>query len=106
MTSFDDRKDAFENRYAHQEKLSFEVEARCSKLFGLWAAEKLGLSGSEATCYAGEVVAANLDEAGFEDILRKVNADFSSKGVTIEDKIIRIELQKALNEAKNQLGSD
>jgi hypothetical protein len=102
MTSFDDRKNAFENNFAHQEKLSFEIEARCSKLFGLWAAEQMGLSGAEASSYAGEVVAANLDEAGFEDVLRKVRSDFENKGVQINDALINQALNGALQEARKQ----
>lgn len=103
MTTFDDRKDAFENKYAHEQKLGFEVEAKTSKIFGLWAAAQLGLSGADAQTYAGEVVAANLDEPGFDDIIRKVRADFDAKELTISDHMIRTELDKALAEARKQI---
>jgi hypothetical protein len=103
MTGFEDREKAFENRYAHQEKLSFEVEARCCKLFGLWAAEKLGLEGPDAHTYALEVVESNLEEAGFEDVLRKVRADFEDKSVEVSDHIMRTQLDQCLNEAKKQI---
>ncbi|MDB2683105.1 DUF1476 domain-containing protein [Alphaproteobacteria bacterium] len=102
MASFDDREKGFENSFAHQEKISFEVEARCSKIYGLWAAEKLGLSGADADTYASSVVEANLEEPGFEDVLRKVTADFKEKSLDISDHIMRVELDKALQEARRQ----
>ena len=105
MTTFDDREKAFENTFAHQEKLDFAVEARLSKLYGLWAAEQLGLDGADAETYAGEVVEANLEEPGFLDILRKVRADFDEKGLDISDHVMEAELEKCLAEAKKQLGS-
>ncbi|MCB1562676.1 MAG: DUF1476 domain-containing protein [Alphaproteobacteria bacterium] len=103
MTAFDDRKDAFERKYAHDEKIGFDVEARCSKLFGLWVAERLGLSGAEASAYALEVVESNLEEPGFDDVLRKVRGDINGKGLEISDHMLHIELDKALAEAKKQI---
>lgn len=103
MSSFNDREKAFGNKFAHDQKLDFAVEARLSKLYGLWAAEKLGLSGADAQTYAGEVVAANLEEPGFDDILRKVRADFDEKGLDISDHVMEVELENCLNEAKKQL---
>lgn len=103
MSSFDEREKAFENQYSHQEKLDFAVEARCSKLFGLWVAEQLGLSGDDAKTYAGEVVSSNLEEAGFEDIIRKVRTDLDEKKIEISDHVLRLELDKALATAKKQL---
>lgn len=104
MTGFDDRKDAFENKYAHDEKLSFELEAKCCKIFGLWAAEQMGLTGPEAEAYAKEVVMANLEEAGFDDVFRKVRPDFEAKGLDISDHLMQTEIEKALAEARKQLG--
>jgi hypothetical protein len=101
--SFKDREKAFENKYAHQEKQGFDVEARCSKLFGLWAAKQLGLEGPDANTYAGEVVNANLEEPGFQDVLRKVRGDFDAKGVEVSDHVMGVELDKALTEAKKQI---
>ena len=72
MTTFDKREDAFEKQFAHDEELKFKAEARRNKLLGLWAAEKLGKSGADADAYAKEVVAADFEEAGDADVLRKV----------------------------------
>ncbi len=106
MTTFDDRENAFESKFAYDEKLDFAVEARLSKLYGLWAAEKLGLSGADANTYAGDVVSANLEEPGFDDILRKVRKDFDEKGLEISDHVMDAELQKCLEEAKKQISSE
>ncbi len=106
MTTFNDRKDAFENKFAHDEKLDFAVEARLSKLYGLWAAQHLGISGANAVTYACDVVEANLEEPGFDDILRKVRADFDAKGLDISDHIMKAELEKCLNEAKKQISEE
>lgn len=103
MSSFDEREKAFENKYAHEEKLDFAVEARCSKLFGLWVAEQIGLEGADANTYSMEVVEANLEEPGFEDVIRKVEADLNEKQVEISDHLLRSQLDKALQEAKKQV---
>ena len=75
MTAFDDREKAFESKFAHDEEMSFRAEARCNKLLGLWAAEMLGKSGTDAEAYAREVIKADFEEAGHEDVVRKVAAD-------------------------------
>lgn len=103
MSAFDDRKDAFESKYAHEEKVGFDVEARCSKLFGLWIAEQIGFSGADAAAYALEVVESNLEEPGFGDVLRKVRADLDAKGIEISDHLLNVELDKALSEARKQI---
>ncbi len=103
MSGMDERESALENRYAHQETVDFNVEARCCKLFGLWIAEKIGLEGADAKTYAGQVVEANLEEAGFEDVMRKVVPDLKDKNIDISDHILRTELDKALTEAKKQI---
>ena len=103
MTSMDEREKALENSYVHQEQLDFNVEARCSKLFGLWVAKQLGLEGANANTYAIEVVDSNLEEPGFEDVLRKVRADLDEKNVEISEHLLRCELDKALNEANIQI---
>lgn len=103
MSGFEDREKAFENKYALEEKLDFAVEARASKLFGLWAASVMGLVGPDANTYAGDVVGANLEEAGFNDILRKVRKDFDTLGLLISDHVMDMELQKAVAEAKKQI---
>ncbi|HRQ60690.1 MAG TPA: DUF1476 domain-containing protein [Alphaproteobacteria bacterium] len=104
MTGFDDRKDAMESKYAHEEKLGFELEAKTAKIFGLWAAAKLGLEGPDALTYAGEVIAANLDEAGFEDMIRKVMADFQEKGIEISHHLLSTQVEVALAEAQKSMG--
>jgi hypothetical protein len=103
MTGMEDREKDFENKYAHDKKIDFNVEARTSKLFGLWAAGKLALSGDEAQKYAMDVVAANLEEAGFEDILRKVTTDFKAKNIEISEHMMRVELDKVLATARQQI---
>ncbi len=82
MTTFDDRKDAFEKKFAHDEELRFKATARRNKLLGLWAAQKLGKQGAEAEAYAKSVVMADFEEAGDEDVIRKVRADLEVAGQT------------------------
>lgn len=103
MTSLNDRKDAFENKFAHDEGLRFRVEARTSKLFGLWVAQQLGVNDDDAVAYAGDVVAANLEEAGFEDIKRKVRPDIEAKGLDISDHMLDTMIEKFESEAKEQI---
>ncbi|SMH58105.1 DUF1476 domain-containing protein [Maritimibacter sp. HL-12] len=79
MTTFDDRENAYENKFAHDQELNFKAEARCNKLLGLWAAEKLGKSGDAAAAYAAEVIKADFEEAGHEDVVRKVAGDLGDK---------------------------
>ena len=75
MTTFDDRESAFENKFAHDEQMAFKAEARRNKLLGLWAAELMGKSGDEAQAYAVEVIKSDFEEAGDEDVYRKLAAD-------------------------------
>ena len=82
MTTFDDRKDAFERKFAHDEELRFKAMARRNKLLGLRAAQKLGKSGADAETYAKSVVMADFQEAGDDDVLRKVKTDLESNGAT------------------------
>ena len=84
MTTFDDRENAFENKYAHDEEMKFRAEARCNKLLGLWAAELLGKTGDDAKAYAVEVVKADFEEAGHEDVVRKVAKDLGDKATADE----------------------
>jgi hypothetical protein len=85
MTTFDKREEAFEQQFAHDEELRFKATARRNKLLGLWAAEKLGLSGSEAESYAKSVVLSDFEEAADHDVLRKIRTDFDAKGVAQSD---------------------
>lgn len=100
MTTFDDRESAFENKFAHDEEMNFKADARCNKLLGLWAAELLGKSGDEAEEYAKTVVIADFEEAGHEDVVRKVVADLEGKITSDEIRNKRAEL---LVVAKDQI---
>jgi hypothetical protein len=92
MTTFNDRENAFENKFAHDAELQFKVAARRDKLVGLWAAAKLGHDGDAADAYAKSVVIADMEEAGDEDVVRKLVADLA--GVGIGD----AEIRKALTD--------
>jgi len=85
MASFDDRRDTFERKFAHDEELLFKATARRNKLFGLWAAQQLGKAGPEAEAYAKAVVVADFQEAGDADVIRKVRQDFEAAGKTASD---------------------
>jgi hypothetical protein len=100
MTTFDDREHAFEAKFAHDTEMQFRAEARRNKLVGLWAAEILGKSGEDAAEYAMSVVAADFEEAGIEDVVRKVAADLAGKAS--EDQI-RAKMAELLPVAKAQL---
>lgn len=101
MTTFDEREKAFENRYARDQELQFKVIARRNRLTGLWAAGKLGLEGEAAEDYARSVVAADFEEAGDADVIRKLMADLGSHGVTEAD--IAAALQANQAEARRQI---
>jgi hypothetical protein len=89
MTTFDKREEGFEKQFAHDEELKFKAGARRNKLLGLWAAEKLGLSGAQAETYAKEVVMADFEEPGDDDVFRKIRRDFDAKGINQSDHQIR-----------------
>lgn len=99
MTTFDKREDGFEKAYALDEEIRFKALARRNKLLGLWAAEKLGLSEEEAQAYAKEVVVADLEEHGDEDVFRKLRSDFDAKGVEVSDHQIRRNMDELLSQA-------
>ena len=99
----DDREKAFENKYALDQELTFRIEARTAKLFGLWIAEKMGLSADEAKIFAGSVVSANLDEPGFEDAKRAVRPALAEKGIDISDHVLDVQLAHFEEEARNQI---
>jgi hypothetical protein len=89
MTTFDKREEGFEKQFAHDEELRFKATARRNKMLGLWAAGKLGIAGAEADAYAKEVIVADLEEAGDDDVFRKIRRDFDAKGVKESDHQIR-----------------
>ena len=103
MTTFDERADAFEKKFAHDQDLQFKATARRNKLLGLWAAAKLGKTGADADAYAKSVLMADFEEAGDDDVLRKVKGDFAAHGVAIADADIRKEMDGLLIEAKKAL---
>ena len=103
MTTFDDRESAFENKFAHDEEMKFKAEARANKLLGLWAAELMGKSGDDAAAYAREVIKADFEEAGHEDVVRKVAGDLGDKASADAIRAKRAEL---LGVAKGQLMSE
>jgi hypothetical protein len=106
MTTFDDRESEEEKRFKHDEELRFKSIARRNKLLGLWAAEKLGLDGETAEAYAKEVVLADFERPGDEDVLEKVLRDFEEKGVSLDALKIRVEMERLLPEAKAQVMSE
>jgi hypothetical protein len=103
MNTFDDRKKGFESKFAHDEELRFKATARRNKLLGLWAAEKLGLSGAAAEGYAKEVVASDFEEAGDDDVVRKVMGDFSAKNVGQSEHQVRRTMDELMAEAIDQI---
>lgn len=100
MSTFDDRENAFESKFAHDAEMQFKAEARRNKLLGLWAAELLGKSGDDAESYAKEVVRSDFEEAGDEDVYRKVSGDLGDKATEAE---IRGKMTDLMAEAKAQL---
>lgn len=100
MAIFDDRENAFESRFAHDAEMQFKAEARCNKLLALWAADKLGKSGDEIAEYVAAVIKADFEEAGHEDVVRKVAADLGDKA---DADTIRTKMEELLIVAKGQL---
>jgi hypothetical protein len=100
MTTFNDRETAFENKYAHDAEMQFKADARRNKLLGLWAADLMGKTGDDAQAYAREVVKADFEEAGHEDVYRKVAGDLGDKA---DETMIRTKMIEFMAEAKAQL---
>jgi hypothetical protein len=100
MTTFNEREEGFEKKFAHDEELRFKATARRNKLLGAWAAEKLGMTGAAAETYAKEVVMADFEE---RDVFRKVRKDFDAKGVAQSDQDIRKIMQELLGVAVTQI---
>ena len=103
MSQFDDRKKGYESKFAHDAELKFKAEARRNRLLGLWAAEKLGKSGDEAAEYAKEVVRSDFEEAGDEDVYRKVAGDLGDKSTEDE---IRTKMRELRVEADRQIEAE
>ena len=103
MSSLDDRRDAFEKKFAHDEEMRFKLEARTCKLFGQWAAEQLGLTGDGAETYTREVIGSNLEEPGYEDVKRKVKPDLDAKNLNISEHMLDRKLAEFTEQAKQQI---
>jgi hypothetical protein len=103
MTTFDKRQEGFEKKFAMDEELQFKAAARRNKLLGIWAAGKLGLAGEEADAYAKSVVMADFQEAGDDDVFRKIRADFDAKLVDQSDHQIRRTMDELMAQAIEQI---
>ena len=106
MTTFDDRERAFETKFAHDEEMKFRVIARRNKLLGHWAAGLMKLSPVEAESYAKDVVRADFEEAGDEDVIRKVLGDLTGAGCEVDEAEVRAALDEKSVEARRQLMSE
>jgi len=106
MSGFDKRKEGFESKFAHDEQLKFKAEARRNKLLGLWAANLMGMSADEAAGYAKEVIKADFEEAGDEDVFRKVRKDFDDKGVDQSDHQLRRTMDELMATAIDQIQNE
>jgi hypothetical protein len=103
MTTFDKREEGFEKQFARDEELRFKATARRNKFLGLWAAQKLGLSGDEADAYAKAVVMADFEEIGDDDVFRKIRKDFDAKGVSVSDHQIRRTMDELMAKAVQEI---
>ncbi|MBC2777252.1 DUF1476 domain-containing protein [Parasphingopyxis marina] len=102
MTSFKDREKGFENKFAHDQEMQFRITARRNRLVGEWAAELMGLTAEETDAYAKAVVQADFEEAGDEDVIRKVLGDLTAAEVDVDDGAIREKLDEMTVEARRQ----
>ena len=103
MTTFDDRERGEERKFAHDEEMMFRIQARRNRLLGHWAAERMGLSAAEAEAYAKAVVQADFEEAGDEDVVRKLIGDLTSAGIDVSEADIRAALEAKQVEARRML---
>lgn len=104
--SMDDREKVYENKFALDQQIAFRIEARASKLMGLWAASEMGMSDAEAKEYAKGVVASNLDEPGYSDVKRQILEDFAAHGREISDHLLGSMMDKMAAEARRQILSE
>lgn len=106
MSQFEDRQKGQEAKFAFDAEKKFKADARRNKLLGIWAAELLGLTGDEAKAYAAEVVAADFEEAGDEDVFRKVSGDLQAKGLTVGDAVIRQKMLQLVLTVNEQIAAE
>ena len=102
-SGFEDRKKAAEGKWVHDEELRFKVMARRNNLLGQWAAGEMGISGTQSDAYAKEVVQADFEEAGDEDVFRKIRKDFDQKRIAASDHVIRKKMEELLAVAGDQM---
>ena len=100
MTTFDDRERAFESKYARDQEMQFKIVARRNRLLGQWAAKKMGLTEAEADAYARDVIRADFEAAGDEDVIRKLLGDLTSAGVEVDESAIRQAVEHKTVEAR------
>jgi hypothetical protein len=103
MTTFDDRERAFETKFAHDEELRFRVIARRNRLLGQWAARLMGLSDAEADAYAKDVIRSDFEEAGDDDVIRKVLGDLTGAGIETDEAQVREAIAHKEVEARRQI---
>ena len=100
MSKFDEREKSFEKKYASNEELKFKIAARSNKYLGEWASSKLEKNEVETRNYIQEIIKADMEEAGQEDVFRKIKKDFQTASISVEESEIRDEMEKALSRAK------
>jgi hypothetical protein len=103
MTTFDDRERAFEAKFARDEEMLFRITARRNRLLGQWAGERMGLTPAETDAYSKAVVQADFEEAGDEDVIRKLRGDLTAAGVEVDEAVVRKALEDRTVEARRQL---
>lgn len=103
MSGFEDREKLEESSFSYSQELEFKIYARRARLLGLWAAEKIGLTGQDAENYAKTVVSSDLKEPGHQDLLEKIRGDFTAHDVSISDHRLKLEAQKMYEIAKKQI---
>ena len=106
MSSFDDRKNVFENKFALDETLMFKAEARCCKNLGLWLAEQMGMEGETANTYATGVITANLEEPGFDDVKRHIMPDIEAKGLNISEEELDAKFAELFAAAQEEIKTE
>ena len=106
MTKFDDREKAFEAKYKLDQERAFKANARRCQLVGLWAAEQMGITGEAAEAYAKEVVVADFEKPGQDDVVEKLLADLTAKGLDISEHMVRIEMDRFYEEAARQIAEE
>lgn len=104
--TFEKREKSFEAKWAHDEELRFKTYARRNKLLGIWAAAEMGVGGAGAEAYAKEVVAADFERAGEDDVFDKIRRDFDAKGIALSDHLLRRKMEELLQTAKAQLAAE